>query len=147
MFRFIFCLILFFSVSLASDFQYYKKKFLNMSSSQVVNYLCDYNKNNNPYRNVKSDYFNYTYYCYTSKGIYLVKIKPDDRVDILNYKKLNKFVNSVESGITSMVCNNSIFKASLYSSVRLEFEIYDSRDNLQSKFSFSKNSSPACTFY
>lgn len=150
MVRFIFYLILIFSISQASDFNkrfdYLKKRFLNMTPDKVVEFVCLHTKRNTPYHDFFSHGFRYTYSC--SNENYFIDFRPySDDIDIKNYKKLTKFVNQTENAINKTICKDPVFKASLHSNIRLNFKIYDSKGKLQTKFTYNRNSSPACSFY
>lgn len=149
MVRFIFYLILIFSISQASDFQYYKKKFSNMRSYDVANFLY-HHTSSDPYRKYATSHkFGYTYNYRTSNGEYFIDFGPytDSIINVTKYKNLNRFVDDITKIINKTVCNDPIFKASLHSKTKLNFKIYDDRGNVQSKFTYSINRSPSCTFY
>lgn len=142
------------SVSFSSDFDknfnYLKSKFLKMTPNQVVEFLCLHTKRNSPYNKtyVSLPYYGYSYNYSCNKEEYIIDFRPyQNNIDIKNYKKLNKFVEDIKYRINKTICKDPVFKASLHSNIRLHFKIYDSRGSLQSKFTYNKNSSPACTFY
>lgn len=137
------------SVSFSSDFDkkvnYLKGRFSNLSSEKVVDFLCEYTKTYKPFHKfLKSEGFGYyTYTC--KKDIYTINLKPYyDDINISNYKRLVKFVENTKTDLKRLVCKDPVFKAALYSNIRVQFKIHDSKDGLQETLTFNRNVTPAC---
>lgn len=120
-----------------------------MNSYDVANYLYNHSSSDPYSLYATSHKFGFTYNYRTSKGEYYAEFGPytDSTINIINYKNLNRFVEDIKKIINKTVCNDPIFKAALHSKTKLNFKIYDDRGNVQSKFTYSINRFPACTFY
>lgn len=149
MFRFILYFMLIFSFSFASSFEYHKKYFSNMNSYDVASYLYDHSSSNPYNKHATNNKFGYRYIYGIDNDEYYVHFSPNSNysINITNYKNLNRFVEDIKKIINKTVCNDPIFKAALHSKTKLNFKIYDDRGNVQSKFTYSINRFPSCTFY
>ncbi|MGH1600208.1 hypothetical protein [Campylobacter majalis] len=136
-------LILFICSLFAFGFDDFKKYFLQVGSNQTAKYLYEYVRDSNVVNEYFAKCFSYNYSY--DKDIFRLIIKMPKNISIENYKQLNSFIDTTKRDIKKMLCFDNVFKASLHTTVRLEFEIYNTRYNRrQEMIIYNKNKSIAC---
>ena len=126
-------------------FNYFRDKFIHMHPYDVGSFLCSYTRTESPYNRFLTQGYTYNYSC--NNDVYSLSIGPYPGykgIDITNHKALIKFVNIMKHDLKIFLCEDPAFRASLFSVIKIEFKIYDSRGNLQETMIFNKNVTPAC---